>query len=76
LWGEVIAAMSWNPGKLPITPEEFEAIDEEQREPMGLGTETHHARSLRLDPRRPGDERTQSALHDERSLQADGLAEG
>jgi len=28
--------MSWNPGKLPVTPEEFEAIDEEQHEPMAM----------------------------------------
>jgi hypothetical protein len=25
--------MSWNPGKLPFTPEEFDAMDEGQREP-------------------------------------------
>src|SRR3954468_22818070 len=37
---------------------------------------THHDKCLRLDPRRPGGERTQSGLHDERSLEADALAEG
>lgn len=25
----------WNPGKIPVTPEEFDALDEAEHEPIG-----------------------------------------